>query len=921
MKTRPTGWAQQLRFIRTPLALVALAAAFVLTAAPPPVAANTISVTASGKDTTINYLGQTRWGGQTYARIGRINDNDTTYSYVMPFALPDLQGETIQSATVTINFNGGSWGAANLGDVDLFGSLLSSTDGAVNNGNLSVDASNPTNPDAILLQDNFVDTSDLVAGGYGWKTTGDVSNFLTAMYDSGVQPGEYVYMMLSLDKFPPSDYRYLVVDTANSSNKPQLDINLAPPIVNLEINPNYYDTVVNTNGSTKFAGDANGRIGKISDNGFNYNYVAPFALPDLRGGTLDSATFSLNVSGGSYNAAGSLGNLDLYGSLLNRAFAQVNESVFYVDGENPSNPDAMLLQDDFIPSADLLANGYGYRTSADLTSFINAQYAAGAQPGSYIYLITTLDQIPGGDYKYFNVKTTDSSTKPSLNVQISGMNEDGTEWGTTDKITSNGITWTFDTDVTYGTFATGDFWVVGPANIVSIENHLNAPGYNVSAGQNGSMINPLDGHAASLQGYDDGSSDYDPTLNAALPNGQPVSATNPLALAVGDSLVSAVSWVYNSSSDREPGCPVFKSGRPRPQLRSAAVLSVLGSVPPDNSFRPPYAGTSKPLYNVADLDTTKLANLTPPTSGVPDVTTLEAKMSRPWIDHRSSYVGRYMHPSMNMPDYGRDMGYVVNDTALMLQLDFSQLPGSPTKDKLLINLVQYGIDTTAVADSGGGWQADGGHMLGRKMPVLFAGLLLDNQHMKDVGTWGKATSSSSGGLVAFQEYQTHFEVTQTEIDLLQTGLTPNPSGSGGWPSDHPSVKPGGQWSPDYRNVWNEATQTVIWQHIAYDSDYMGYPEWGIRHSYWPERDNGHKAAYYRGINGSVTSGIGLVVQIMGATSLWGNDAFLDYQDRYMLWTNNGTDMTNTPTVLTRNMWSLYRNNYGTPWTGDPDPSD
>lgn len=31
----------------------------------------------------------------------------------------------------------------------------------------------------------------------------------------------------------------------------------------------------------------------------------------------------------------------------------------------------------------------------------------------------------------------------------------------------------------------------------------------------------------------------------------------------------------------------------------------------------------------------------------------------------------------------------------------------------------------------------------------------------------------------------------------------------------------------------------------------------------------------------------------------------------MQWTNNGNDMTNKPTQLTREMWTLYRANYGT----------
>lgn len=864
----------------------------------------TATVQASGSDSVINPNGGSAWPGQSEARIGRRNSDGYNYCFVMPFQLPDLQGAPVSNAELTLNFFGGSWDAANLGNVDLYGSTLHSASSSVSNADYYVDASNPSNPDATLLQDDFAITADLVNGGYGDVISADLSSFIQARYNAGAQPGDYVFLIAGLDQHPGTDYRYLKANTANTSSKPELVITTGgtppppPTVTNEAITASSSDGIVNVNGSTSYTGQNPERLGRGSNNGYNYCMVLPFKLPDLMGGEVTGATLSVNVTGGSYGAPSGLGNIDLYGHSATDTFGLVGDPQFYVNGETPTNPDATLLQDDFASEADLTNNGWGVRTSVDLSSYLQDFYDNNTPAGSYVYLILTLDKIPGGDYKYLNVESANGSVKPTLDVEITGANEIGKPWGTTDRISQHGVTWTFDQDYEYGTYVTGDFWVKGPVTITKIENHLNDSSYTPRLNQNGSMINPLSNHSSGVQGYDDGSG-YDQSLNVALPGGNPVSASNTLTVPVDSSLVSAVSWIYNSSSDAEPGCPNFQGSIPRPMLRSAAILTVVDSAPADYSFRPPYAGSDKSLdYQFGDLDLSKLANLTPPSSGLSSIPALEAAMAKPWIDHRSSYFGRYFHPSENMPDYGRDMAHVVNNTALMTNLDFTQLTGNPSKDKLIINLVQYGIDCTGVADNGPGWKADGGHMLGRKLPIVYAGLLLDDAHMLDVGTWGRHDGTGSGAGVQFQEFQTHFYVSQAEIDITQSGL----------------IADGGSWDPDSRDI----SEGDI---LPYDSNYLGTPEWGIRHSYWPTRDNADLPIYYRAINGSVTVGTALAMQIMGAKTVWNNDVFFDYADRYWTWTGGGGSSANQPTGLTKAMWPLYRGDYPPVWSGDPDPSD
>ena len=430
-------------------------------------------------------------------------------------------------------------------------------------------------------------------------------------------------------------------------------------------------------------------------------------------------------------------------------------------------------------------------------------------------------------------------------------------------VTQNGITWTFAEDREVGTFCNGEYWVKGPVTIVGISNNLHAAGFTPKLGQDGSMVNP---GATSKQGYDCTLNTYDASLNAGLPNGKPISKDNPLVLAPSQTLISMVSWLYRSEKDTEPGCPRFNGGTkaPRPVTRSAALLTCLTEAPPEGSFRPPYCGSDKTIkYNRKTLKTKLLKNLAP-VGATPDVAGVEKSMARTWVDHVHEFSGAMVHPSEHMPNYGRDMTREMSEAALMLQLDFSALPGKPSKDQILIHLVQYGIDSAGIADNGGGWPANGGHGLGRKWPILFAGLMLDDAHMKDVGHWK----------TRFQEDEQTFYVSQKDVDMTHSS----------------------QWAPDKRAPIQ-----------AYETEDIGMPEWGIRHAEKPEADNRNLKAMYRGVNTPLYPGMALVVLIMDQKKAWNHDALFDYTDRYMkLLSENKAKDIGKPRPFFANMWKAYR---------------
>ncbi|MFV0338459.1 MAG: hypothetical protein ACK5LK_09500, partial [Chthoniobacterales bacterium] len=436
------------------------------------------------------------------------------------------------------------------------------------------------------------------------------------------------------------------------------------------------------------------------------------------------------------------------------------------------------------------------------------------------------------------------------------------------EITAGGVTWKFKKAHESGSFVNGDPWIVGPVEIISISNDLNDSSYTPREDQNGSMINP---GTNAKQGYDGSFAlTYDPDLNVGRPGGEPISEKNPLVVDTDSTLVSAVSWLYNSKDDKEPGCPRFDAARktPRPVLRSVGILTVLSKVPPKDAFRPPYVGSDKSIkYQASQIDYSKIPKLNAPgNGGEPSMEMLAKSFSRTWLDHVNGWVGDYFHPSENMRNYGRDMGRLVGDGTLALFIDPSPQGANPEKDTLVIGLLQYGLDSTGIADNGGDWHADGGIGLGRKWPILFAGALLNDKHMLDVGNW----------TTRFQENEQHFYVTEEEVEITN----------------------GPTWAPDKRTPSE-----------PYKTEDIGKADWGIRHAYRPVSDNAYIGSNYRGINASITPAFALAALQMGLKDQWNYPAFFDYNDRIMkVWQEDpkAIDPYNVPTPFLMNMWSEYR---------------
>lgn len=290
---------------------------------------------------------------------------------------------------------------------------------------------------------------------------------------------------------------------------------------------------------------------------------------------------------------------------------------------------------------------------------------------------------------------------------------------TTQEISQYNVTFRFVAPVQAGQYATGDWWIVGPATIAAID-----PPSQPSRGRHGWQVNPA---SPTSQALDSRVADYNASQ---LP-------TLPATVQPDDAVVKAVSL-------------------PDPIQHSVAldvvvVLSVVSMPPAQDAFRPPYFGTRQSraaaaarAYTVSQVaDHTHLLPNVTATAGAPASTWMLRRFARPQIDWLRGYVSREIHPTSAMPDYGSDILRDAGDAALRLMTPpdsnntsssttiatATSTAATTTKAELAVGYVQWGIDSFGVLQGGGSWGANGGHENGRKIVMVMTALLLGDDDM------------------------------------------------------------------------------------------------------------------------------------------------------------------------------------------------
>ncbi len=440
------------------------------------------------------------------------------------------------------------------------------------------------------------------------------------------------------------------------------------------------------------------------------------------------------------------------------------------------------------------------------------------------------------------------------------------------EVSQYGITWKFDHPVKSGQFVNGDWWMVGPVTVVGVTpgptqgplpgevtmkdaitdnvKDLKGPiktifGFVppelVTNGsdmrmRNGSMVITKFG---TRQGFDSRSTTYDPATSIAFP----------YKLDANRTLISTVS----NSDPIVENCRhqiVWRAEKKqRSLIQTAAVLTCLASEPPADAFRPPYAGTEKPIYETKDLHWDLLLNLklddmegyfqkpwlnpADPTCEVATWQDFESYLQRPWLGFYGSsstdgfsQVLWYMEPSENQPTvssacFGREDSRVNSIASLMVHLDVPRA----RKEKLVIGLVQRGIDVSGIFKAGTDGRCSWVQS-GLKWPVLFASLMLDKPELRQFPEQ-----------VPFHEDVTTYYGT-------------------GW-------------------FGQTALWRIVWHDHLIDSDEERSPE--------QRTGNDGISENYRsyGSSGKAWLGTALSVRLMKAIKLWGHDAFFDYCDRWI----------------------------------------
>jgi hypothetical protein len=182
------------------------------------------------------------------------------------------------------------------------------------------------------------------------------------------------------------------------------------------------------------------------------------------------------------------------------------------------------------------------------------------------------------------------------------------------------------------------------------------------------------------------------------------------------------------------------------------------------------------------------------------------------------------------------------------------------KRKLLIGLVQYGIDLSGCAKNGGVWNMGGGHSSGRKWPILFASLMLGDAGIRQIPETA----------IFHEDAQTYY--------------------GKGW-----------------------FGQTALWQMVTHHGPRQPYEE--KPPDQWEKWDKTSEA-YRVCCNASAWAGTALAAREMKAVKLWGHDAFFDYVDRWMrvddpYQTARGTHLrpaeeTEAMDPFVTGMWQAYR---------------
>jgi hypothetical protein len=500
-------------------------------------------------------------------------------------------------------------------------------------------------------------------------------------------------------------------------------------------------------------------------------------------------------------------------------------------GSNPKTPPGtQTVVVTISPSSASVQTGGMQTFSAKVTGTSNTGVTWSASGGT----ITSAGSYTAGSvadtYSVTATSVADSSKSAKATVTVTATAQPPLPPGTASSIAKDGITWTFSQPVPVGQFVTGDYYVVGPVTITAI----NPPPTASSPFLNGSVLNLPTAN---------GKSGFDSRLNDGTDQSwwfdASLRAYPPITLKPGDRLVSSISLAQIHSLPEV----MRASDMSASPVRTVSVLTVVASTPSADAFRPSYCDSGETIYHANALQRNLLLSLAPPNpSGMPPLAQFESWYRRPWIDTDAFL---FDAPAEYMPSYGQHIAFADSYAALLLMLNFP----ADQKVNLTNYFVQYGIDLYGCLQPGYGWPAFGGHRSGRKLPIVFAGILLNNDGMKNVST----------------SFPDKFGEDMQTVYVNQ-------------------IPPAGT----YAHAWQGAT-VIYGGHYGVTTSgqpisaglYGPYEQ--LQPAAWPLINPTEQLgeAYRRCCTSVSWVGEALAMRLLNAENLWKHPAFFDYVDRWM----------------------------------------
>jgi len=497
----------------------------------------------------------------------------------------------------------------------------------------------------------------------------------------------------------------------------------------------------------------------------------------------------------------------------------------FAGSPNPSNPPGVVVK--INPVSASVQVGGTQPFSATVTGSSNTSVTWTATGGT---VSTSGLYTAGNTAGSFSVTATSSADSTKSAKAIVTVTALPPPPGTASSVTKDGITWTFSQPVSVGQFVTGDYYVVGAVTITGID----PPPTTSSPYLNGSVLNLPTA---------DGKSGFDSRLNDRTDESWWFDATlrayPPITLKPGDALVSSISLAQIHSLPEV----MRASDMSASPVRTVSVLTVLAVAPSADAFRPSYCDRSQTIYHADSLQRNLLPSLAPPNpSGTPTLAQFESWYRRPWIDTNAFL---FDAPAEYMPSYGQHIAFADSYASLLLMLNF------PADQKLSLTnyFVQYGIDLYGCLQAGYGWPAFGGHRSGRKLPIIFAGILLDNDAMKNASA-------------------AHPNQFGEDMQTVYVNQIP-PAGT-------------------YQQAWQGAT-VIYGGHYGVTTTgqpvspglYGPYEQ--LQPANWPLINGNEQLgeAYRRCCTSVSWVGEALAIHLLHAESVWDYPAFFDYVDRWM----------------------------------------